>query len=554
METRMAKLTRWIKDWTRRPRLQAARTAAPVGMFIRPEMQHNWLAPSVRWYTPDRVEAITRNALAGDLVAQWELFDLMERTWPRLAKNLKQLKDKAVSVNWQVQPWSPRGGTPSPEAQRRAAALEDAIWSMRPAPDRAELDWHGLLFDLADAWGKAISVIELDWEPRRLSDGRTYICPRAAVQAPPHCYAWHQGRLWLRMTDSGRESLIEFPPDKWIIGICRHKSGHPAGSALLTPLAWFWAAANFAWEWWLNYAQIFGIPFRVAKYDPAAGPEVRNAIAAMLTEMGSAGWAALPAGTELQIIESIKSNAANPQAALVEAADKLCDILVLGQTLTSDVADGGSYAAARVHGAVLTDREQALCQWLANTLSQLARAFCRLNWGDESNCPWFLPEVQEPKDAESMARRDEILLRAGLPLPRQWLYDRHGIPAPGPDDDVLGPSNAPNPLLASHAKGGHASPIQAADARDPANTMLDAIAARMAPAVAARQATLARRFLSIIQDAAGPDEALQRLQEAFNDWDPMDLGVALEAAMQQAAALGLDLFAHSKSAKDQSAD
>lgn len=530
--------------WRRKKATRAARATVAQGLLIRQEMAANWMAPSIRWYTPDRIEAITRDALAGDGLAQWALFDLMESTWPRLAKNLKQLKDAATSIAWSVQAWAPRGQTPDRDALARAAALEDAIWSMRPAPDRLESDFPGMLFDLADAWGKGISVVELDWEPRTLSDGKRYIAPRAAVHVAPHHYAWHDGRLWWRRHDgTGREILTEWIPDKFVIAICRHKSGPPAGAALLAPLAWFWSAANFAWEWWLNYAQLFGVPLRVAKYDPAAGPDVRSAIQQMLTDMGSAGWAALPAGTDLQILESAKSNAANPQTALVEAVDKICDLLILGQTLSSDVGDAGSYAAAKVHRGVLTDRERALCQWLSSVLQQLARAFCRLNWGDEARCPWFLPDIEEAQDAEAMARRDEILLRAGLPLPRQWLYDRHGIPAPGPDDDIVAPTSSGGlPFLGKRTYALHTSAARS----DPVNADLDRLAAAIAPSVMRNQQALARHFLQVIEGASGPDEALQRLGETFADWDPTDLAVALEAAMQQAAARGLDLFAQTK--------
>lgn len=525
--------------WPKNRSLQAAKPQLS-GWLIRPEAERNWLSPSVRWYTPDKIESITAQALAGNLVAQWELFDLMERTWPRLAKNLRQLRDRAIHVGWSVQPWTRRGQPPAPEATERAAAIDDAIWSMRPAPDRDELDWPGLLFALSDAWAKGISVVELDWEIRTIG-GRKLWTPRAARHLTPHHYAWHEGRLWLRQTDPvGRELLTPFePPDKWIIGLCRHKSGPPTGAALLAPLAWFWSAANFAWEWWLNYAQLFGVPIRVANYDVNAGPDVRAMIERALADMGSAGWIALPSGTALQLVESVKANAANPQVALVEAVDKLCDLMILGQTLTSDVGDSGSYAAAKVHGKVLSDREQALAQWLSATLQQLARAFCRLNWGDDAECPWFAPNIEEPQDAEAMARRDEILLRAGLPIPKQWLYERHGIPAPGPDDETIGGASPD----ATAALLGRAPIAAARRAGRRTSADLDRIVRLALPRALRAQQDLARRIAQIIDQAAGPDEALQKLQETFQDWDPTDLAVALEQAMQIAAAEGIDIFA-----------
>ena len=76
--------------------------ASIVGMdaLIRGSVADRWLAPSVRWYTPQMVEHIVRDAQAGNLQSQWELFDLMEATWPRLQGNLKKLKEKVCAMEW----------------------------------------------------------------------------------------------------------------------------------------------------------------------------------------------------------------------------------------------------------------------------------------------------------------------------------------------------------------------------------------------------------------------------------------------------------------------
>jgi phage gp29-like protein len=74
--------------------------------------------------------------MSGNLLSQWEMFDLMEATWPRLAKNLNELKDDVKTSDWSLQPWAQKKKKPSPEAQRRSDLVEHCLWNMTPASGR----------------------------------------------------------------------------------------------------------------------------------------------------------------------------------------------------------------------------------------------------------------------------------------------------------------------------------------------------------------------------------------------------------------------------------
>jgi phage gp29-like protein len=81
--------------------------------------------------------------------------------------------------------------------------------------------------------------------------------------------------------------------------------------------------------------QIFGMPIRWANYDPNATQATRDAICEMLDNMGSAGWGAFPAGTALELKEAMKAGGDNAHKTLLDAPIRICDILILGQTLTT---------------------------------------------------------------------------------------------------------------------------------------------------------------------------------------------------------------------------
>lgn len=445
--------------------------------WINPAVQDRWQAPELRYYTPQVVEHIIRDAIGGDLTKQAEMFDLMERTWPRLLGNLKKLRERVCSIEWYVQPWALKGQKPTAEAERRAALLEDTLWRMRPDAFGDENEFEGMLFDLLDAWGKGVSVQEILWETRNGESGAVVV-PRATRWINPKLYGFPagpglSGRLMLRaealspnppaahpqsaFSNPQSDSWVEFAPDKFLVAVAKQKSGHPTGAALLQALGFFWSATNFSWEWFLNFAQTFGVPIRWANYATGADADKIAKIEAMLANMGSAAWGAFPEGTTLQIIEALKTSAEGPHERLNNAVDRICDILILGQTLTSDVGKSGSRALGDVHQGVLSDRERAVARFAARTLnSQLVPAFCRLNFGDDVECPFIILDIEEEENTKEIAETFKLAGEAGMRIPAQYAHDRLGIPLPKDGEAVL---EAPNPQSAIANIANPQSPI-----------------------------------------------------------------------------------------------
>lgn len=421
--------------------LAPANPVAPPALesrWIRNTAQDRWLTPGLRFYTPQMVELILRGAVGGDFMRQQEMFDLMEETWPRLGANLKKLREKACGIEWFVQPWAPKGGKPSAEAERRAGFFEDAIWNMRPAPADDENEFEGTVFDILDAWGKGVAVLEILWGERPQAEG-TLIVPRATRWVSPRCYGYDTAseqpdRLRLRSHTlaapwAGEGDWSDFPEDKFLIATAKHKSGGATGGAMLRLLGFFWAAQNFSWEWFLNFAQIFGMPVRWATYARGADSATVGQIEQMLANMGSAAWAAFPEGTRLEVLEAMKAGAEGPHERLNRVCDTLCDILILGQTLTSDVGDSGSRALGDVHRQVLSVREKAVARFAARVLNtQLAPAFCRLNFGDDGECPYLVPDIEIRDDTRATAETLEAARRLGVKIPESFVHEKLSIP------------------------------------------------------------------------------------------------------------------------------
>jgi phage gp29-like protein len=159
----------------------------------------------------------------------------------------------------------------------------------------------------------------------------------------------------------------------------------------------------------------------------------------MLENMGSAGWAAFPEGTKLEVIEALQNAKDNPAKAFIDAADIIADIVILGQTLTTQQGERGSQALGTVHKQVRDEKIQSVAKRVAKILNgQFLPAICRMNFGDDRECPWFQPSTKESKDVGDAAIRYKTLLSIpGIRISRQQFYEDNDLVVPDEKDEVI---------------------------------------------------------------------------------------------------------------------
>lgn len=534
-------------------------------MFIQPAARDRWGSQVLSTWTPELIESTIRGAMSGDLTRQWELFELMESTWYRLQKNLEQIKASVISMDWEVQPWARKGEEPTPEAIRKAELVDDLIWDFRPRPDYDENDFEDTIRDILDARGKGISVLELDWEQRPGAVGI-----RATRHVHPKYYGYPfagDDRLMLRVGQVKQNNpsaplvvsegdFAPFPEDKFILAVCKAKSGHPISGAMLRCLGFWWAATNFTGPWLLNFCQLFGQPIRWATYDPNMATSDRQVLEEMMENMGSAAWALFPSGTQLELKEAVKGGTDNPQIALFDLADKICDIRILGQTLTSDVADSGSRALGDVHEGVLAGVKDSLATWAAKVIrNQVIRPLLRLNFGDDEECPFLVASAAERVDPKLLAERDQVLNAMGLELPKAWLYERHGVPEPQEGEDTLQKAAPVMPVTDGTDGTDQTDPEKTEEEKEEimAKEATDKLAENVIEELTGVQAKwlggvkpFFSRLIAIAQSRAVSDaefiqaieDSRKHLPELFNAIDHDALATAMEKAMAAAVVNG----------------
>lgn len=443
--------------------------------IIVPVARDRMLELIEREQLPNDVRSTLAGALSGDLRRQQLLFQAMIDTWPRLQKALGEVKRAARKAPWKVRAWAPRGGKPDTAAEALAKEVENDIWAMKPDPVRGLKGFEKTVEELAMGYFIGHQVLETRWGCGAKGGWK----PTSTKVVPPRFYGYpydgssvdDEDRLMLDLSGgmSGLNNFEDFPPHRFLVAINGGHPGHPTIAAPLRALTGYWLAAVYGLKWFLQFAQLCGVPIRWAEY--GSEPD-KNKVSNMLEKIGQAGWGAFPAGTKLNFVETTKSANDVPQKILIDLADEQCDIFILGQTLTSSQGDKGSQALGKVHEGVRQDVIEGVCDFVGEVLSyQLAPSIVELNYGaSRTDIPGIWVEWPETKDEKALAERDVALgITTGkMPVSKPWFYERHGVPMPADGEDVFQPepdAAAADPAAAAGpVKTKSKAGIQAADA------------------------------------------------------------------------------------------
>jgi len=414
-----------------------ATNALGLDSVVLPSAINRWMLPGLSWITPDYIQRILSATLMGG--SPWQehaLYDLMMQTWPRLVKNVAELKNAVCGLEWNVQ----SDDTTVEHMSSLAARTRDGMRGDYMVDGKG---WRGTVHGLLDGWFCGVVVREVDWEVRGGNGAGVSLAmlPRQTRKVSAEHYGWQKetGKFGLMLP--GSDTLADIVAHKFLVGINNSGFGHPCGGALLRSLAWYWCAANFSAEWLLSFAQLFGQPIRWGTYD-ATQPAMRDMLADMLANMGSATWAAVPAGANLEFKEPAKTGSDNPQKQLIDIADTACDLLILGQTLTSEAGAAGSRALGEVHFNVRSDIIDSAADWVAEILNeQLLTSVATLNsvaGNEDAKLPWYEPGAKVVHDPKARAERIKVIVNdIGLPLSRDYVYEQLEVPVPADGEELF---------------------------------------------------------------------------------------------------------------------
>ena len=224
------------------------------------------------------------------------------------------------------------------------------------------------------------------------------------------------GTLRFRPNDgsAGVDGIV-CDPRKYILARHEASTRNPYGEAILSRLWWPVYYRAQLWRFRMQYLERFGMPITVGK---TAGDKI--GFAHTLSQLASNSSVAVDIQDDVAFVEAASNG---DQFSKTEA--ELCariQKLILGQTLTSQVGERGSYAAANVHYEVMQDQRNADIRMVTRAVQQLVDTLAMLN----GMAPPRFVMADDTGLEKERAERDKILVEAGmLKLSKSYLLDRY---------------------------------------------------------------------------------------------------------------------------------
>ena len=403
--------------------------------------------------TPVKLAEILREADAGDVLRQMELFEEMEEKDPHLFSQLQTRKNAVTGLDYEVIPFDsddPRDKEIAEfvEAQNAVTGLDFEVIPFGDEPldkeiaDFIEEQLNGIESfedvenDLLDAIGKGFAVSEILWG---------YDEGHVVVQ---DIKTRHQKRFfWDTLDDSFKVRTkdvpegILLPANKFIVHRYKARSGHTSRAGILRVVAWMYLFKNYDLKDWVSFAEIYGLPLRLGKYAPGASDSDKAALMRALIQIGSDAAGIIPDGTSIDFITTEKTSSSDLYERLARYCDEQISKAILGQTLTSD-SGGGSYAQSKTHNDVRHDLTVADCKALASTLRRdLIRPLCIFNFGEDKRIPYIRFDCEESEDLTQTATiLGTLIEKVGLRVPTSFVYKKFSIPEPEEGEEIAKPT------------------------------------------------------------------------------------------------------------------
>ena len=250
------------------------------------------------------------------------------------------------------------------------------------------------------------------------------------------------------------------------------------------------------------------MPFLIGKHPRQNDSDATEELAEKLENMVQDAIAVIPDDSSVEIQEAGgKGASADIYEKLIQHCNQEISKAILGQTLTTEVGDKGSYAASKTHQDVRKDIIDADKRLVEKTLNQLVFWICELNFSS-GDLPYFDLWQEEDVD-KALAERDEILSRTGVKFTKKYIQKAYGLE--DEDFEIMKSviENKQSAQLAQFAE----------DLPDGQNDIDNLIASFSADELQNQIDPLLAPVMKLIQNARSYEEVMEAIAEQYPNMD-----------------------------------
>ena len=388
--------------------------------------------------TPQKLTAIFKEADQGDVYRQSELFEEMLEKDLHLFGVFQSRKLAVAKRNYEV-----IAASEEPRDTEIAEEVRRIINNIR--------NWRQMIEDVLDAVPKGFAALQIMWK----MEGERIDVDRLEWTHQKH-FRFGKGsdpradmNEIRRLTEDNRVEGLELEPNKWVIALVKARSGHPARTSILRTCTWMYLFKNFDIKAWLQFAEVFGMPLRVGKYNAATGDEEKKALENALRNLSTDASAMIPDTTSIEFVEAVqKAATASLHGDLAGFCNAEMSKAVLGHTGSVESTPGKlgqEQAAQEVRFDLIESDANALDYIISD---QIIRPLVEYNYGPQEAYPYYKTIVEPPKDVKQIAETLNAAINViGLEVSKQYAYESLGIPQPEEGEEVVIPRPQPPAAL-----------------------------------------------------------------------------------------------------------
>jgi len=403
------------------------------------------------------------------------------------------------------------------EERKRLGAVRNCPWTLSEGPDgpRKEisdalwkLDVRDIVTQAMKATARGVAVLEVLWE---YNGGRVW--PSKIIGKPMDSFAFRFSDNALMMITRDAPMGVPVQPYRFLLVQNEPEFDNPYGDGYLDKCFWPVTFKRGGVKFWMRFVEKYAGVFAVGKYPRNSPPADKEEFLDSLYSMIQDACAVIPEDGSVQLIEAAQKGAsADIYEKLCNWADKQISKAILGQTLTADIGENGSRAAAQTHYQVGQDVAKDDATLVHGVMNQLVGWMWDLNFGTPDRPWWSLVAPQDLK--EDLATRDLKLTQSGARFTPQYFIEAYGFSPAHLSKEPAPPQGSPLNLAAGEPSGGL--------------TDVDAGAIQLASQAAKTE--LFSPIRTLVEMATSLEEVRDKLLETYDNVDVEAIAPEMEQA------------------------
>ncbi len=424
-----------------------------------------------------------------------------------------------LKKEFQFEPGSLKGEKPSAAATK----LRDQL-----VEDLERVDLYHLVSGILDAPLYGMTPVELKWAP---GQGRVRI--KDLEVKPARWFGFDEQNAPRFVSQNNLWEGEELPFGKFVIARHFPTYDNPYGLRLLWRCFWPSVFKKGGIKFWVTLAEKYGMPFLVGKYRTGAPLSEQQEMLGRLAAMVRDAVAVIPQGGTVEVLESKGSGKADIHSGLKEAMDAEMSKVIMGQTLTAEVGDTGSYAASKTHDEVLEDFRDGDQKLVKTAMEEIAWLYGQVNAPGVPTPNFTWHEEDDPK--KETAERDKTLKETGVKFKKGYYVRTYNLQE---DDFELEGASEGGRREPEKPEFGECPHCRSSFAEGVTPDTADRLADRLGKASLAASEAMIEPLKKLVNEAKSLEQILDGLLDLYGEMTPAALGELVSEALTLADAAG----------------